>query len=178
MAVELAIVSFVCAALLAVFIPVRRVRTSIPHLAIVLWLVGCNLIHGVNALLWDGNVNIHIPVWCDIGNQNFTASKGIILSDPMPHLVTKFLLGANIALPGALLSITLRLELVSSSRTLFTDKKVTRNRTILELVLCYVVPLLYMSLREYELTLTMLHLTFLPPLPFRPRRPRSQVWSC
>ncbi|KDR78090.1 hypothetical protein GALMADRAFT_64716 [Galerina marginata CBS 339.88] len=155
MAVELAIVSFVCAALLAVFIPVRRVRTSIPHLAIVLWLVGCNLIHGVNALLWDGNVNIHIPVWCDI--------------------VTKFLLGANIALPGALLSITLRLELVSSSRTLFTDKKVTRNRTILELVLCYVVPLLYMSLREYKLALIMLHLTFLLTLLFRPRRPRSQV---
>jgi len=69
MAVILVALSFTCAALLAVFIPVRRIRTSIPDLAIVLWLTGYNIIHGVNALVWAGNVDIHIPVWCDIGRR-------------------------------------------------------------------------------------------------------------
>ncbi|KIM42054.1 hypothetical protein M413DRAFT_445226 [Hebeloma cylindrosporum] len=126
MAVILAALSFTCAALLAVFIPVGRIRTSIPDLAIVLWLTGYNIIHGVNAVVWAGNVDIHIPVWCDI--------------------VTKFMLGANIALPGALVCISLQLELVSSSKTILSDPRVVRNRTILEFLLCYVVPMIYMSL--------------------------------
>lgn len=67
MPVAYAVVPFVCAALLAVFIPVKRVRTSVPHLAIVLWLAMYNLVHGINAVIWDGNVENHAPVWCDIG---------------------------------------------------------------------------------------------------------------
>ena len=67
MVVGLAVPSFICAAFLAVFIPVRRIRTSVPRLAIVLFLFGYNLVHGVNTLVWSGNVDIHIPVWCDIG---------------------------------------------------------------------------------------------------------------
>lgn len=59
--------SFVCAALIFVFAITKRVRTSVPHLAIVLWLGSFNLIRGINAVLWVDNINIHIPVWCDIG---------------------------------------------------------------------------------------------------------------
>ncbi|KAF9555100.1 STE3-domain-containing protein [Agrocybe pediades] len=126
MALGLVIVSFVCAVAFLVFLPVRRVRTSVPSLAIVLWLGGCNLIHAVNAVLWAGNVDIHIPVWCDI--------------------VTKLLLGVNVALPAAILCIARELELVTSYRKISTDQIVIRNRMILELVLCYVVPVIYMSL--------------------------------
>jgi len=79
MAVVLVALSFTCAALLAVFIPVKRIRTNIPDLAVVLWLTCYNIIHGVNALVWAGNVDIHIPVWCDIGanfsGQIFEVSK-------------------------------------------------------------------------------------------------------
>ena len=63
----LAILSFVCAVFLAVFIPVQRIRTSVPRLSIILWLLGHNLVHAINALVWSGNVGIHVPVWCDIG---------------------------------------------------------------------------------------------------------------
>ena len=70
MAVELALLSFVSIVLLGVFIPVKRVRTSVPSLAILLWLIGCNLVHGINALIWAGNVNVHVPVWCDIGKSS------------------------------------------------------------------------------------------------------------
>ncbi|KAH9476716.1 Pheromone B beta 1 receptor [Psilocybe cubensis] len=85
MAVALVTLSFICAGLLAVFVPVKRVRTSIPHLAIIVWLLGHNLIHAINAAVWAGNVDIHVPIWCDI--------------------VTKVLLGIKVALPGALRTI-------------------------------------------------------------------------
>ncbi|KAF8154019.1 pheromone A receptor-domain-containing protein [Crassisporium funariophilum] len=120
MAVELPILSFLCAAILAVFIPVKRVRTRIPNLAIVLWLVGYNLVHGINALAWAGNND-----WI---------------------AVTKLMLGANIALPGAFLCIARQLELVSSTRTFSFDPKVLRNRMFLEVLLCYILPVIYMSL--------------------------------
>ena len=67
MAVELYTSSFICVFLLVIFIPVRRVRSCVPYLAILLWLAGINLIRGINALVWDGNVDIRVPVWCDIG---------------------------------------------------------------------------------------------------------------
>lgn len=67
MAFAMAALSLVCAILIAVLIPTKRVYTSVPHLAIALWLGCFNLIHGINAFVWSGNINIHIPVWCDIG---------------------------------------------------------------------------------------------------------------
>jgi hypothetical protein len=27
----------------------------------------CNLIHGVNNIIWSSNVNIQVPGWCDMG---------------------------------------------------------------------------------------------------------------
>ncbi|KAF9522499.1 STE3-like pheromone receptor [Crepidotus variabilis] len=128
MAAALAVISFICAALLAVFIPVKRVRNNVPHLAVILWLVGYNLVRGINAVVWDGNIDHHAPVWCDI--------------------VTKLMLGANIALPGAFLCIARDLEHASSSRPYVFPKSTIRNQTILELVLCYVIPLIYMLLRK------------------------------
>ncbi|KAF9468429.1 pheromone A receptor-domain-containing protein [Collybia nuda] len=123
---ELPVISFVCAALLAVFLPVRRVRCNVANLAIVSWLVGCNIVHGINALVWAGNVDIHIPVWCDI--------------------VTKLLLGATVALPGACLCISRNLELVASTRMIFTDPRSRRNGVLFDLLFCYVLPILYMIL--------------------------------
>ena len=148
MAVILAALSFTCAVLLAVFIPVRRIRTSIPDLAIVLWLTSYNIIHGVNALVWAGNVDIHIPVWCDIGRHLFRESCDVMEANNIHWAATKFMLGANIALPGALVCISRQLELVSSSKTIPLDPRVIRNRTILEFLLCYVVPMIYMAMRE------------------------------
>jgi pheromone a factor receptor len=67
MAATSAVLSFTCAALIAVFLLAQRIRASIPQIAIVVWLGGYNLVHGINALVWAGNTDIHIPVWCDIG---------------------------------------------------------------------------------------------------------------
>ena len=58
------------------------------------------------------------------------------------------MLGCNVALPAAFLCISRRLELLGSSRTFSMDTKAIRNRRLLELFLCYVVPVIYVGLRE------------------------------
>ncbi|KAG6860871.1 hypothetical protein C0995_006551 [Termitomyces sp. Mi166 len=126
MQTNLAAISLVCAVLLAFFIPIARVRQNVANLAIVSWLLGANVVHGINAVIWAGNVELHAPVWCDI--------------------VTKLLLGATVALPGAFLSIACRLELVSSMRPISREHKSQISPVMLEFILCYVVPLFYMGL--------------------------------
>ncbi|KAF8884488.1 pheromone A receptor-domain-containing protein [Infundibulicybe gibba] len=126
MPTDFSVVSFVCAALLAIFVPLPCIRNNVANLAIVSWLIVCNITHGVNAVLWAGNTNIHVPVWCDI--------------------VTKLLLGVNVALPGACVCLARYLELASSSRVISTHPRVKRNRMLVELVLCYLFPTIYMSL--------------------------------
>ncbi|KAJ2916350.1 hypothetical protein MD484_g4055, partial [Candolleomyces efflorescens] len=126
MAASLIAVSFLCAILLAVFIPVKRVYSDIPSLAIVLWLFVANLIHGVNSALFANTVEVESFVWCDIS--------------------TKLLLGVHVAIPGAFLCIGRHLEQISSSRKIFVNSAVKRNTMIFELLFCYVIPIIYMSL--------------------------------
>ncbi|KAF8809928.1 STE3-like pheromone receptor [Phlegmacium glaucopus] len=128
-----AFLSFVNVTFLAVFIPVQRIRTNVPRLAIILWLLGFNLVHGINALVWSGNVDIHVPVWCDI--------------------VTKLMLGANLALPAAFFCVSLQLELLSSMRTISSHPTVVRNRLMSEIFMCYLLPILYMLLRAFYVSL-------------------------
>lgn len=149
---NLSAISFVCAAFLAVFIPVRRVRCNVANMAIVSWLVICNLVHGINALVWAGNVDIHIPVWCDIGMFSHPAwspfSEAYIIFFP----VTKVLLGATVALPGACLCISRDLELVASTRKISSDPRVKRNRMLFDLLFCFILPVFYMILRTFSHT--------------------------
>ena len=148
MAVELYTSSFFCVLFLVVFIPVRRVRMSVPHLAIILWLACVNMIRGINALVWNGNVDVRGSVWCDIGGSIWRYSEtNIDYLLPLISLATKFMLGCNIALPAAFLCVSRKLELLGSSRTFSMDSKTVWNRRLLELFLCYVVPVIYVALR-------------------------------
>jgi Pheromone A receptor len=140
-----AVLSFVSAVFLAVFIPVQRIRTSVPRLSIILWLLGYNLVHGINALVWSGNVGIHVPVWCDIGEIliSFCCSYRI----KNLSIVTNFMLGVNLALPAALLCVSRQLELLSSMRPIPSHPTVVRNQLILDIFFCYLLPVIYILLR-------------------------------
>lgn len=65
-------------------------------------------------------------------------------------IATKFMLGSNVALPAICLCISRHLELLGSSRSFMIDNKAARNRRLLELFLCYVVPVIYVGLRSYS----------------------------
>ncbi|KAF5342924.1 hypothetical protein D9758_014949 [Tetrapyrgos nigripes] len=96
MAPALPAVSFVLVVLLNLLLVFPAIRKDIVRMSLICWLIFSNIIHGVNAVAWSSNTNIHVPVWCDI--------------------TTKFLLGAMVALPGALLCLACRLEFVASQR--------------------------------------------------------------
>ncbi|KAF9447643.1 STE3-domain-containing protein [Macrolepiota fuliginosa MF-IS2] len=119
-------VSFICAAILAMFLAARRVREDVAKLALVAWLLGCNFVHGINAAAWSSNVDLKGLVWCDI--------------------VTRLVLATTIAIPGACLCISRYLETVSSSRHLPSGAKALRNRRLFDALVCYFIPLIYLPL--------------------------------
>ncbi|KAF8230428.1 STE3-like pheromone receptor [Tricholoma matsutake] len=126
---ELPVVYFLCFALLVTFITTHRVHCNVANLAIVLWLAGYNLIHGINAFIWAGNVNVQVPVWCNI--------------------VTKLLLATIVAVSGAVLCISYRLEFLSSSRLILVDPKSRRNCMLIDVIFCYIIPIVYMAIPFY-----------------------------
>ncbi|KAJ7156290.1 pheromone A receptor-domain-containing protein [Mycena filopes] len=110
-------------------------RTAI--IALALWLLLGNAVHAVNALIWASTDAVHVPVWCDI--------------------VTRLLLGTTMALPGACLSLAVALR--SSQRKPHAPSR--RIHTLVDVALCYVLPLLYMVLHfavqehRFDLTLSL-----------------------
>ncbi|KAJ7164152.1 pheromone A receptor-domain-containing protein [Mycena filopes] len=147
------VLSFLLAGLLAVFLILtllwRRVpstgstntvytntsyRTAI--IALALWLLLGNAVHAVNTLVWASTDAVRVPVWCDI--------------------VTKLLLGTTMALPGACISLALALR-----SSLSSQRKTYDYSRLVDVALCYVLPLLYMVLHfavqehRFDLTLSL-----------------------
>ncbi|KAH8984399.1 pheromone A receptor-domain-containing protein [Lactarius deliciosus] len=125
MRVELPTFSFLSVALLVSVLPGHVNFNNIPSVTIISWLFFCNLIHGVNSVLWSGNQAVHLPPWCDISSV--------------------VLLGAMVALPGAFLCVSRRLEATTSVRQ--TEGKHDKtHRTIFEAIMCLLFPVVFMSL--------------------------------
>ncbi|KAI0742565.1 STE3-domain-containing protein [Daedaleopsis nitida] len=122
MRTELPVVSFVCLGLLAVLSPVFLHSRNVAVLSLVAWLVCCNLIHGINALLWAGNEVNHAPVWCDI--------------------TTRVVLAAQMALPGCALVLARRLRRCAIGQEV-TQKTYTSTQ---DLTFTLIVPIIYIVL--------------------------------
>ncbi|KAK0454128.1 pheromone A receptor-domain-containing protein [Desarmillaria tabescens] len=129
MFVGLPVASFFFVAVLAVLAFFRPVKSNAALITLVLWSIVCNIIHGVDAVLWADNTNIHIPVWCDISSR--------------------ILLASHIAFAGASLRVALDLEDASSARAISEDKYTKRVRRIFNVLLCFLVPMIYVILREF-----------------------------
>lgn len=85
MRAELPAISFLCVAALVLVAPVFASSRNIPVLSLAAWLLCCNVIHGVNTLVWAGNDAIHVPAWCDIGIprfQGFRTAWELLTDDP------------------------------------------------------------------------------------------------
>ncbi|KAJ8075729.1 hypothetical protein PM082_021359 [Marasmius tenuissimus] len=123
MIIALPVISFLCFALLSLSLLGPRVRNDVPQMSLVVWLVVGNLIHGVNSLVWSGNTDIHIPVWCDI--------------------VTKVLLAVAFALPASCFCMAANLELLASKRPLVDTESARRKRLVFTIIICWVAPVIY-----------------------------------
>ncbi|RPD76924.1 STE3-domain-containing protein [Lentinus tigrinus ALCF2SS1-7] len=119
---ELPVVSFLCMGLLLLLSPIYLHTRNVAAISLAAWLVVCNLVHGVNALLWSGNDDVHVPAWCDI--------------------MSRVLLAAQIALPGCALAIARKL------RQCAIGQEVTqRAHTYMQdLTFCLIIPLAYILL--------------------------------
>lgn len=61
--------------------------------------------------------------------------------------VTRVLLAANVAIPGATLGLALDLERLAAPRKLHNDTYTRRLRLIYDVTLCFLVPICYIALR-------------------------------
>lgn len=64
---ELPFVSFLCAVLVLIPLPFHWQAGTVSTLCIVAWLFVCNVINGVNTVLWRNDVIIRATTWCDVG---------------------------------------------------------------------------------------------------------------
>jgi pheromone a factor receptor len=72
---ELPVGAFIAAFAVLIPLPWHWRARNVPTLSLIAWLFASNIIIGINAIIWAGNVNIVVPVWCDIGKcYNFTSS--------------------------------------------------------------------------------------------------------
>ncbi|KAF7299508.1 Fungal pheromone STE3G-protein-coupled receptor [Mycena indigotica] len=119
----------------AAFISLFLLLLTVPHhwrirsfatLSIIAWLAIHNFAQGVNATIWETNVNpggLAMKIWCDIG--------------------TKLSVGAKVGLPGSCLCLQRRLyQIVSGQEDLVTT---VRNRAV-NIGFCWAIPVLVMSL--------------------------------
>ncbi|KAF8207456.1 pheromone A receptor-domain-containing protein [Mycena galopus ATCC 62051] len=123
MSAALAASAYVASVLALVPLPWHWRSRNVATLSIIAWLFVLNLSYAINAVIWAGNVDIVLPVWCDI--------------------VTKIKIGATFALPSSCLCLALQLHAIASSL-----KTPTRGRkgVAVDITLCYGLPVLIMAL--------------------------------
>jgi pheromone a factor receptor len=141
MGVELPLFSFFSTFLLILILPAIHYY-SIPSASIIAWLFCCNLIHGINSILWFGNQGVHAPAWCDICKGFVRGIDNLLILS----IASVVLLGAMVALPGCFLCIARRLEAITTRRD-SEQRQGKTYETAFETATCFLVPTLYMGLR-------------------------------
>ncbi|KAJ7145545.1 GPCR fungal pheromone mating factor [Mycena epipterygia] len=111
-------VAFIAFALVLIPLALHWRSRNIPLLSIIGWLAISDLTYGINSAIWNGNVNIVVPVWCDI--------------------TTKIKIGADVALPVCALALALQVYRITLQKP--------RLGTGLELGACFGFPFLIMIL--------------------------------
>ncbi|KZT69400.1 STE3-domain-containing protein [Daedalea quercina L-15889] len=126
MPVALPLGSFIAAILVLIPLPSHIKAQNLSTVAMVLWLFAVNVAQGINSIIWMNNVEVKLVVWCDI--------------------VTRLFIGSNTALPAACFSLCMHLERIASARAVLTTNADKRKRVIVDSVLCFGVPAIYVGL--------------------------------
>jgi pheromone a factor receptor len=69
--IELPVLSFLAVLSLLFILPLHLKSRNIPFLFLIAWLLVCNIIQGVDAIVWANNALIRAEGWCDLGEQLF-----------------------------------------------------------------------------------------------------------
>ncbi|RXW17912.1 hypothetical protein EST38_g7942 [Candolleomyces aberdarensis] len=123
---ELPFFAFLSAVLVLIPLPWHWQARNVATLSMIFWLFVVSLIYGINTIVWRGHARDVAPVYCDIA--------------------TKIVLGGSYGLPFATLCIAKHLEMVSSSRTVSYTIADRKRRMILDAILCFFCPMIFMAL--------------------------------
>ncbi|KAI0078449.1 fungal pheromone STE3G-protein-coupled receptor [Panus rudis PR-1116 ss-1] len=123
---EFPYIAFISAVLVLLPVPWHFRAGNVATLSMIAWLFVVNIIYGVDAAVWGNTIKPTLTVWCDI--------------------TTRILIGANIALPAACMSVCIHLEAVASVRQATTSRADKTRRQIREAILCFLVPMVWMGL--------------------------------
>ena len=138
---ELPVLSFLCVTLLLALLPLHWKSLNISIISLIVWLIACNTLQGVNSVIWRNDSAVRAVIWCDIGRLEFVNVQKKIVDS---LLVTKIRLGAQVALPASGMCICWHFYFISSNH----NGKRRNHRTIVESLLCVLLPLVYMALRK------------------------------
>ncbi|KIK78556.1 hypothetical protein PAXRUDRAFT_834509 [Paxillus rubicundulus Ve08.2h10] len=126
MFLQIPVVAFICAALVLIPLPWHWRAGNVSTIAISAWLFVGSIIDGVGSIIWGNTVENIAPIWCDIS--------------------TKLQIGSTVALPAAMFCLCIQLERISSVRQVSVTHSDKRCRQILDGILCFGVPVVYMAL--------------------------------
>ncbi|KAI6110417.1 GPCR fungal pheromone mating factor [Pisolithus croceorrhizus] len=126
MRAELPVGAFIAAGLVLVPLPWHWRARNVAMLSTIVWLFVANIIYAIDAIIWAGNVEDSVPVWCDI--------------------TTKLQIGTNMALPACCLCICIHLERIASVRQVSTSHSDKMRRMIFDAMICWMIPIVYMAL--------------------------------
>ena len=65
--VELPVLAFLAVLSLFAILPLHLNSRNIPFLFVIAWLLVCNIIQGIDAIVWADNALIRAEGWCDFG---------------------------------------------------------------------------------------------------------------
>ncbi|KAB5591985.1 Pheromone B beta 1 receptor [Ceratobasidium theobromae] len=123
MGAEMPTISFLCAVLVLVLLPLHWRTCNIAMLSLIIWLAISNIVRGMNATIWIDNTIVKYKIWC-----------------------TRLIVGANIALPSSVFCICRFLAQVASPHNPIPDASEKRRRAIFDLAACVGLPIIIMAL--------------------------------
>ena len=151
--VELPVLSFLAVLSLLFILPLHLKSRNIPFLFVIAWLLVCNIIQGVDAIVWANNALIRAEGWCDLGELTFWKSvchqtSCLIYVRDLP--VTPILYALRVALPAVALCVCRQLEIVSSTLDVSYDPRDKYFTSVFQYLMCLVIPVVYAILRESQ----------------------------
>jgi len=151
--VELPVLSFLAVLSLFAILPLHLNSRNIPFLFVIAWLLVCNIIQGIDAIVWADNALIRAEGWCDFGEwllENRFGGISLVSDVFCDPQVTLILYALRVALPAVALCVCRQLEIVSSTLDVSYDPRNKYFTSVFHYVMCLVIPVIYAILREFQ----------------------------
>lgn len=145
--------AFLAAFLVLIPLPSHWKARNIATTSMIVWLFVVNIILGVNTIAWENDAVVRMVTWCDIGEYYHANHVWTGLRGTNSGTVTRIDIGSNVALPAACFCLSMHLERVASVRMARITYEDKRRRMLVDLALCFGVPIVYMGLCMFTISM-------------------------